>query len=179
MLPGMTAMATTMMNGMIKKINWPSIPELVDACREMDVKFIALVDAGDTLVSKALVKGKEQKLTSKEAGLLRLLCTNVNEVLERSVALNRIWNDDSYKIPPDQTQRNLTGITFRSRNDGWICGTVGIILHTSDGGHSWGRQANGLTTDDFYKIAFSDLLHGYAVGRAGLPCRPPTVPGRP
>jgi peroxiredoxin family protein len=41
MLPGMTAMATTMMGGMIKKINWPSIPELVDACREMEVKFIA------------------------------------------------------------------------------------------------------------------------------------------
>ncbi len=41
MLPGMTSMATMMMNGMIKKINWPSIPELVDACREMDVKLIA------------------------------------------------------------------------------------------------------------------------------------------
>lgn len=30
-----------MMKGMIKKINWPSIPELVDACREIDVKMIA------------------------------------------------------------------------------------------------------------------------------------------
>ena len=41
-------------------------------------------------------KGKEQKLTSKEAGLLRLLCNNANEVLERSTALNKIWSDDSY-----------------------------------------------------------------------------------
>ncbi|MGE5892843.1 MAG: DsrE/DsrF/DrsH-like family protein [bacterium] len=40
-LPGMTAMATMMMKGMIKKIKWPSIPELVDACREMDVHLIA------------------------------------------------------------------------------------------------------------------------------------------
>jgi DNA-binding response OmpR family regulator len=40
--------------------------------------------------------GKEMKLTSKEAGLLRLLCTNANQVLERSVALNKIWQDDSY-----------------------------------------------------------------------------------
>jgi len=39
---------------------------------------------------------KEQKLTSKEAGLLRLLCMNINEVLDRSVALTQIWNDDSY-----------------------------------------------------------------------------------
>src|SRR5271157_1207809 len=36
------------------------------------------------------IKGKELKLTSKEAGLLRLLCSNANEVLERSTALNKI-----------------------------------------------------------------------------------------
>lgn len=42
------------------------------------------------------IHGKEQKLTSKEAGLLQLLCTNVNEVLDRSIALNKVWNDDSY-----------------------------------------------------------------------------------
>jgi DNA-binding response OmpR family regulator len=42
------------------------------------------------------IKGKEQKLTSKEAGLLKLLCTNANKVLERGYALNTIWNDDSY-----------------------------------------------------------------------------------
>jgi peroxiredoxin family protein len=40
MLPGMTNMASMMMNKMIKKINWPSIPELIDACMEIDVKMI-------------------------------------------------------------------------------------------------------------------------------------------
>jgi DNA-binding response OmpR family regulator len=38
----------------------------------------------------------EHKLTSKEAELLKLLCDSKNEVLDRSVALNRIWQDDSY-----------------------------------------------------------------------------------
>jgi len=38
----------------------------------------------------------EIKLTSKEAGLLKLLCDNANQVLDRSLALNRIWQDDSY-----------------------------------------------------------------------------------
>jgi DNA-binding response OmpR family regulator len=38
----------------------------------------------------------EIKLTSKEAELLRLLCDNANQVLDRSIALNRIWQDDSY-----------------------------------------------------------------------------------
>jgi DNA-binding response OmpR family regulator len=42
------------------------------------------------------IRDKEMKLTSKEAGLLRLLCTNANQVLERSVALNKVWQDDSY-----------------------------------------------------------------------------------
>lgn len=41
-------------------------------------------------------KIQEQKLTSKEAELLRLLCENVNEILDRSYALNKIWFDDSY-----------------------------------------------------------------------------------
>lgn len=39
---------------------------------------------------------KEQKLTSKEAGLLRLLCMRPNEVLDRPTALTEVWNDDSY-----------------------------------------------------------------------------------
>jgi len=45
-----------------------------------------------TLISK----NTEQKLTSKEAGLLRLLCTHANDVLDRHTALKEIWNDDSY-----------------------------------------------------------------------------------
>jgi DNA-binding response OmpR family regulator len=40
--------------------------------------------------------GKPEKLTSKEADLLRLLCLNSNDVLDRSFALNSIWKDDSY-----------------------------------------------------------------------------------
>lgn len=40
--------------------------------------------------------GEEQRLTSKENELLRLLCENINEVLDRSYALNKIWQDDSY-----------------------------------------------------------------------------------
>jgi DNA-binding response OmpR family regulator len=44
-----------------------------------------------------LIIGKnQQKLTSKEAELLKLLCEHKNDVLDRSVALNKIWYDDSY-----------------------------------------------------------------------------------
>ena len=40
--------------------------------------------------------GDEQKLTSKESELLKLLCDSANEVLDRSEALKKIWLDDSY-----------------------------------------------------------------------------------
>lgn len=43
-----------------------------------------------------IFNGDENKLTSKEAELLKLLCENMNNVLDRTVALNKIWFDDSY-----------------------------------------------------------------------------------
>ena len=40
MLPGMTALGTMMMKSMMGKINWPSVPELMEICLEMDVKMV-------------------------------------------------------------------------------------------------------------------------------------------
>jgi len=39
---------------------------------------------------------KQQKLTSKESELLKLLCVHANEVLERDLALKLVWGEDSY-----------------------------------------------------------------------------------
>ena len=39
---------------------------------------------------------KAIKLTTKESELLKLLCSNANEVLERNYALKTIWLDDNY-----------------------------------------------------------------------------------
>ena len=36
------------------------------------------------------------KLTTKESELLKLLCDNMNDVLDRNFALKTIWTDDSY-----------------------------------------------------------------------------------
>jgi DNA-binding response OmpR family regulator len=40
------------------------------------------------------VNETEQKLTAKEAELLRYLCVNRNNVLDRNFALRTVWNDD-------------------------------------------------------------------------------------
>lgn len=40
--------------------------------------------------------GKSVNLTSKEAELLLILCSNANEVVERRDALQKVWKDDNY-----------------------------------------------------------------------------------
>lgn len=42
------------------------------------------------------INGSQQKLTTKEADLLKLLCLNVNDILDRNFALKAIWKDDNY-----------------------------------------------------------------------------------
>jgi DNA-binding response OmpR family regulator len=39
---------------------------------------------------------KSVKLTTKESELLKLLCNNANNVLERNFALKSIWINDNY-----------------------------------------------------------------------------------
>jgi DNA-binding response OmpR family regulator len=38
----------------------------------------------------------KQKLTSKEAAILKLFCENINQPLSRSFILKMVWGDDSY-----------------------------------------------------------------------------------
>jgi two-component system, OmpR family, response regulator len=40
--------------------------------------------------------GQDQKLTTKESQLLRLLALHKNEILDRNYALKLIWHDDNY-----------------------------------------------------------------------------------
>ncbi|MBP6385786.1 MAG: response regulator transcription factor [Pseudarcicella sp.] len=42
------------------------------------------------------LNGIVAKMTSKEAGLLKLLCENLNQTVTRSYALKKVWGDDTY-----------------------------------------------------------------------------------
>ena len=44
------------------------------------------------LISKTTTK----KLSPKETELLKLLCVNLNQVVSRDLALNKIWKDNNY-----------------------------------------------------------------------------------
>lgn len=43
-----------------------------------------------------VVNEKEIKITTKESEILRLLCVNKDNVLDRNAVLIAVWNDDSY-----------------------------------------------------------------------------------
>lgn len=50
----------------------------------------------DSKLRTVIREGTEQKLSPKEADLLKLLCLNKNELLPRETALRKIWGDDGY-----------------------------------------------------------------------------------
>lgn len=50
----------------------------------------------DTQKQTLVIDGVSKKLTTKESELLSLLCSHMNEILERNYALKHIWIDDNY-----------------------------------------------------------------------------------
>lgn len=65
----------------------------------------------DTLHNVLSYNGKEKKLTSKELDLLCLLLEYKNRVVERSLALKRVWHSDNYF-----NARNMDVYVKRLRN---------------------------------------------------------------
>ncbi len=57
-------------------------------------------EVGDTKLDykhqKLIFNGNSVHLTTKENELLRLFCERPNKILERELALNQVWNNDSY-----------------------------------------------------------------------------------
>jgi photosystem II stability/assembly factor-like uncharacterized protein len=68
--------------------------------------------------------------------------------------------------PQFEPHDTLFSLSFPTEKEGWACGRFGTILHTSDGGLTWSRQASG-TTFTLSGIYFADAKNGWAVGNAG------------
>jgi photosystem II stability/assembly factor-like uncharacterized protein len=57
----------------------------------------------------------------------------------------------------------LESVYFVDPQTGWVAGSNGIILHTTDGGLSWQRQNSGIT-EELRDIFFLDRSRGWIVG---------------
>ena len=60
----------------------------------------------------------------------------------------------------------LTEGDFVDANTGWVAGTFGTVLHTTDGGANWAKQEIGSTTH-LMGIDFIDARTGWVVGEGG------------
>ncbi|SFS61612.1 response regulator transcription factor [Sphingobacterium wenxiniae] len=76
-------------NALLKRASKDKEEEIADKFEIGDYFF----DYTSQIIS---YKGQQQKLSTKEAELLRLLCLNKNDVLTREEALVKIWHDDNY-----------------------------------------------------------------------------------
>ncbi|HLS95322.1 MAG TPA: response regulator transcription factor [Sphingobacterium sp.] len=76
-------------NALLKRVSKEKEEEIADKFEIGDYFF----DYTSQIIS---YKGQQQKLSTKEAELLRLLCLNKNDVLTREEALVKIWHDDNY-----------------------------------------------------------------------------------
>ncbi|WP_134088977.1 response regulator transcription factor [Olivibacter sp. XZL3] len=63
---------------------------------ELPVKFNLGAYSFDYTAQTITRNGQQQKLSTKEAELLRMLCLKKNDVLTREEALIKIWHDDNY-----------------------------------------------------------------------------------
>lgn len=64
--------------------------------KQMTVRYQLGRFVFDTQRQLLTIGEKSTKLTTKESELLTMLCTHMNDVLERDLALKTIWIDDNY-----------------------------------------------------------------------------------
>src|ERR1700752_4617147 len=75
----------------------PNLGLLLQDYLQLKGKFdVVLCKDGDEGLRAITIGDAHQKLSTKEAELLRLLCLHKNEVLTREEALLNIWHDDNY-----------------------------------------------------------------------------------
>lgn len=65
------------------------------------------------------------------------------------------------------TLNSLYSVCFTDENKGFVCGAVGTILKTTDGGGHW-ELVNSGTSSTLYAICFTTADTGYAIGENGL-----------
>jgi photosystem II stability/assembly factor-like uncharacterized protein len=85
-----------------------------------------------------------------------------------SVVLASANGGASWKQQPSHTKQYLLAVDFVSSSEGWIAGTGGTLLHTSDGGAKWSRVTTLASSDDLWSVDFVDAQHGWIAGGSAV-----------
>lgn len=77
-----------------------ALQKLADVITKRSDNYQIIYQLGNIIFNSGtgtvIVNGKEKKISSKENKLLLLLCNNMNDIVERSVALETIWNKNDH-----------------------------------------------------------------------------------
>jgi photosystem II stability/assembly factor-like uncharacterized protein len=91
-------------------------------------------------------------MTIKKLTILLILLLFVNEGYSQN------WEQKT-----SGTLKTLNAMQFVSVNEGWIVGSNGTILHSTNGGESWSSHNSGVQ-DNLNQIDFISNNIGYVVG---------------
>lgn len=79
-------------NALLKRAGQHEVPTAEEKAKTFNIGIYTF-----DYLNQIIINGEQQqKLSTKEAELLRLLCLKMNDVLTREEALLQIWHDDNY-----------------------------------------------------------------------------------
>jgi len=126
-------------------------------------KYLAKTqEAQDALAPKKAIVYNEKKInlysiTSPGGGLFFA-------VGEKGAFLVSHNGGDSWQVSkPIITGENLVSVYFKDEMEGWVVGSSGTFMHTTDGGSKWETLELG-TKKFLKKILFTDENHGIIIG---------------
>lgn len=70
-------------------------------------------------------------------------------------------------VPRDVLPKSINDLTFANEAFAWAVCDEGVIMHTSDAGQTWVREAEGLTRRALKGVAAAGTAHMWAVGTSG------------
>ena len=83
----------------------------------------------------------------------------------KSTDSGKTWKPMNH--PSISGRKEVLGLGFADKLNGWACGSGGLMFHTIDAGKTWTRQTSGVNTD-LSDIAALDSKRAWAVGDKGV-----------
>jgi photosystem II stability/assembly factor-like uncharacterized protein len=126
--------------------------------------ILRTTDGGAHWTTRSLPAWYNYEFASVKALDASHLWTAGSEGSPDSVILGSANGGSSWSRQTSHTKQYLLSVDFVSPSDGWIAGTTGTLLHTTDGGAHWSRVKTVGTADDLWSVDFSDALNGWIAG---------------
>jgi len=110
-----------------------------------------------------------EMVNENTAYILPLKTGNLKGQVLKSVDGGKTWNVhffDSYT----QTGYFMNGMSFVDEDHGWICGNMGSMFYTENGGKNWVRQGSAMAESshqNLHDVYFVNQNEGWACGNKG------------